>query len=49
MIFRDVPGDPLGKTSPSIAEGVDLIPVLGAQVLRASWPKQQNIKTEAIL
>ena len=32
------------KTSPSNAEGAALIPGQGAKILRASWPKNQNIK-----
>ena len=44
--FRDFPGSPVVKTSPSSAEGVGSIPGWGAEKPHASWPKGQNIKQE---
>ena len=37
------------KTSPSNAGGEGSIPGWGAKIPHASWPKNQNIKKEAIL
>ena len=45
----DFPGGPVVKTSPSNAGGAGLIPGQGTKIPHASWPKNQNIKTEAIL
>ena len=42
--WRDFPGSPVVKTSPSNAEGVGLIPGRGAKIPHASGPKIQNIK-----
>ena len=46
---RDFPGGPVVKTLPSNAEGTVSIPGRGTRIPHASWPKNQNIKTEAIL
>ena len=48
-IFRDFSGGPVVKTSPSNAVGAGSIPGWGAKIPHASGPKNQNIKTEAIL
>ena len=48
-IFRDFPGGPVVKTSPSNAGSVGSIPGLGAKIPHASWPKKPKHKTEAIL
>ena len=39
----------MAKTSPSNAERVSLIPGWGVRIPHASWPNNQNIKTEAML
>ena len=41
---RDFPGRPVVKTSPSIVGGAGWISGQGAKILRALWPKNQNIK-----
>ena len=46
--YRDFPGSPMLKTSPSNAVGAGLIPVLGAKIPPASQPKKSKHKTEAI-
>ena len=43
-VFRDFPGSPVGKTSPSNARSVGLISRLGTKIAHASMPKNQNIK-----
>ena len=43
-IFRDFPGSPVVKTSPSNAGGAGSIPGRGAEIPHASCPKNQNIK-----
>ena len=45
----DFPGSPMLKTLPSNAGDVGLIPGRGGKIPHASGPKNQNIKTEAIL
>ena len=40
---RDFPGGPVVKTSPSNAGGMASIPDREAEILLASWPKNQNI------
>ena len=45
----DYPGGPVVKTSSSNAGGVFSIPVRGAKIPPASWPKPQNIKQRHIL
>ena len=47
--YRDFPGGPVVKTSPSNAGGAGLIPGLGAKIPYASWPEKPKRKTEAIL
>ena len=47
-LARDFPGDPVLKTSPSNAEGVDLIPGWGAKIPHVLKPKIQN-RTKVIL
>ena len=47
--LRDFPGGPVIKTSPSNALGVGSIPSWGAKITHACRPKNQNLKTEAIL
>ena len=43
--FRDFPGGPVVKTSPSNAEGVQIRFLFGeVRFPHASWPKHQNIK-----
>ena len=46
---RDSLGGPVVKTSPSNAVGAGSIPGQGGKIPHASRPKNQNIKTEAIL
>ena len=41
---RDLPGGPVGKTSPSKAGSTGSIPGWGAKIPRASRPKNQNVK-----
>ena len=43
-VFRDFPGSPVVKTSPSTARSVSLISGQGTKIPHASWPKNQNIK-----
>ena len=43
-ISRDFPGGPVVKTVPSNEWGTCLIYFLGAKILHASGPKNQNIK-----
>ena len=43
-IIRDFPGGPLIKPSSSNAGSAGSIPVQGANISHASWPKNQNIK-----
>ena len=45
----DFPGGPVVKTLPSNAGGTGSIPVWGAKIPHAFWPRNQNIKTKAIL
>ena len=40
------PGGPVVKTSASNAGSAGLIPVWGAKIPHASWPKNQNMKQE---
>ena len=47
--FRDFPGGPVVKTSPSNTGGAGSIPGWGAKVSHALRPKNQEHKTEAIL
>ena len=47
--WKDLPGGPVVKTSSSNVGGAGLIPGQGARIPHASWPKNQNIQTEAIL
>ena len=42
--YRDLPGGPVVKTSPSSAGGVGLVPGQRAKIPHASQPKQQNMK-----
>ena len=42
--MRDLPGDPVVKTSPSEAAGVDSIPRQWAKIPHASWPENQKIR-----
>ena len=42
--YRDFPGSPVVKTSPSNAGGAGSIPGQGAKIPHASRPKNQNIK-----
>ena len=49
IIFRDIPGGPVVKTSPSNAGGAGSIPGRGAKIPHTSWPKETKHKTEAIL
>ena len=42
--MRDFPGDPVVKTSPSKAVGVDSIPPQRAKIPHASCPENQNIR-----
>ena len=44
----DFPGGPVVKTSPSNAGGEGSIPLWGAKIFHASWPKKPKHKTEAI-
>ena len=41
--FRDVPGSPVIKTSPSSIGSVGLIPSQGAKIPHALWSKPQNV------
>ena len=43
-IFRDFPGSPVVKTSPSNAGGAGSIPGWGAKISHASRPKDKTIK-----
>ena len=43
-MYRDFPGSPVAKTSPSSAEAVGSITGQGAETSHASWPKKQNAK-----
>ena len=47
MRCGDFPGGPVVGTLPSNEVGAGLIPGWGARIPHASWPKNQNIKTEA--
>ena len=47
--YRDFPGSPVVKTFPSKAGGAGSIPGWGDEIPHASQPRNQNIKTEAIL
>ena len=38
-VFRDFPGSPVVKTSPSNAGGAGSIPGQGTKIPQASWPK----------
>ena len=42
--WRDLPGGPVVKTSPSNAGGVGSIPGQGVKIPHVSQPKNQNIK-----
>ena len=42
--YRDFPGGPLVKMSPSDAGDVGWIPGLKARIPHASWPKKQKVK-----
>ena len=42
--YRDLPGGPVVKTSPSNAGGAGSIPGRGAKIPHAPWPKNRNIK-----
>ena len=44
MKYRDFPGGPVVKTSPSTAGGMGSITGVGAKISHASWLKNQNIK-----
>ena len=46
-IFEDFPDSPVVKTPPSDAGSTGLIPGQGAKILRALWPKRQNIKIKS--
>ena len=39
-----IPGGPVIRTSPSNAGSMSWIPVWGAKIPHALWPKHQNIK-----
>ena len=43
-IVKDILSGPVVKTSPSNAGGMASIPDREAEILLASWPKNQNIK-----
>ena len=43
-MYRDFPGGPVVKTSPSNAGGAGSIPGQGTKIPHASWLKNQNIK-----
>ena len=43
------PGGQVVKTSPSNAGGKGSIPLRGAKIFHASWPKHQDIKRSNIL
>ena len=45
----DFPGGPVVKTSPSNAGGEGSIPLWGAKIFHASWPKNQDIKRSNVL
>ena len=45
----EFPGGPVVKTSPSNAGGAGSIPGWGTKIPHALRPKNQNIKTEAVL
>ena len=47
--YRDLPGGPVVKTSPSSAGGAGSIPGRGARIPHASGPRKPKHKTEAIL
>ena len=47
-IYRDFPGSPVVKTSPSNAGAAFSIPGWEAKFPHASWPKNQKKKTETI-
>ena len=42
--WRELPGGPEVKTSPSSAEGAGSVPGQGAKIPHASWPKKKNKK-----
>lgn len=42
--YRDLPGGPVGKTPPSDAAGIDVVPGQRAKIPHASQPKHQNMK-----
>ena len=42
--LRDFPGGPVVETLPSNAESMGSIPVQGARIPHASWPKRQDAK-----
>ena len=46
---KDIPGGPTVETSLSSVGDVGLIPDWRAKIQHASWPENQNIKTEAVL
>ena len=43
-MFKNLPGNPVVKISPSIVWGVDLTPGQGAKISQALQSKNQNIK-----
>ena len=45
-MWWDFPSSPVVKTLPSSAGGAVAIPGWGAKIPHASWPKNENIKTE---
>ena len=47
--WKDLPGGPVVKTSPFNVGVVGLIPDQGARIPHDFWPKNQNVKTEAVL
>ena len=48
VVRKQFPGSPVVKTSPSIAEGMGLIPGQGARIPHTWQPKPKH-KTEAVL
>ena len=46
--WRELPGSPEVKTSPSSAEGAGSVPGQGAKIPHASWPKKKNKKKQSM-
>lgn len=48
MDFQDFSSGLAVKTSPSNAGGASSIPIWGAKISHATWPKKTKHKTEAV-